>query len=77
VGVFWPLWLQGLFTMRDFEAMNFDSRVTFEPGTGRAILWADTVAGIGFQLTIDPQYAVDLWGLRRPIEARKFTAAIF
>jgi hypothetical protein len=56
--------------------MIFDSRATFEPGTGRAILWADTPIGARFQVVIGPQYAVDLWGLRRPVEPSRFAAAI-
>jgi hypothetical protein len=27
-------------------------------------------------VVIDPQYAIDLWGLRRPVEPRMFVAAI-
>ena len=56
--------------------MRFDSRVTIEPDTGRAILWADTVMGTRFRVVIDPQYAIDLWGLRPPIEASHLLAAI-
>ena len=56
--------------------MTFDRTVTIEPGTGRAVLWADTIAGVRFRVVIDPQYAVDLWGLRRPVEALRFIAAI-
>lgn len=56
--------------------MRFDSRVTIEPDTGRAILWADTVMGTRFRVVIDPQYAIDLWGLRPPIEVSHFLAAI-
>jgi hypothetical protein len=50
--------------------------VTIEPDTGRAILWADTPLGARFRVVIDPQYAIDLWGLRRPVEVRRFLAAI-
>ena len=56
--------------------MRFDSRVTIEPDTGRAILWADTVMATRFRVVIDPQYAIDLWGLRPPIEVSHFLAAI-
>jgi hypothetical protein len=56
--------------------MIFDRTVSFEVGTGRAILWADTPLGARFHVVIDPRYAVDLWGLRRPVEAVKFAAAI-
>lgn len=56
--------------------MVFDSRVTFEPGTGRAILRADTLAGTSFQVIVDPQYAIDLWGVRRPVDPLKFASAI-
>ena len=56
--------------------MTFDRTVAIEPGTGCAVLWADTVAGAGFRVVIDPKYAIDLWGLRRPIEAARFVAAI-
>jgi hypothetical protein len=56
--------------------MVFDRKVTIEPGTGRAILWADTVAGARFRVVVDPQYAIDLWGLRRPLDASRFLAAI-
>lgn len=56
--------------------MRFDSRVTIEPDTGRAILWADTTMGTRFRVVIDPQYAIDLWGLRPPIELSHFLAAI-
>jgi hypothetical protein len=56
--------------------MVFDRTVTIEPGTGRAILWADTVAGARFRVVVDPQYAIDLWGLRRPLDASRFLAAI-
>ncbi len=56
--------------------MTFDRTVTIEPQTGRAVLWADTLAGVRFRVTIDPRYAVDLWGLRRPVEGRAFVAAI-
>jgi hypothetical protein len=55
--------------------MAFES-VTFEPGTGRAVLWADTPMGTLFQVVIDPQHAIGLWGLRRPLEPSKFAAAI-
>ena len=48
--------------------MIFDRTVTIEPHTGRAILWADTLVGARFRVFIDPQYAIDLWGLRRPVE---------
>lgn len=56
--------------------MMFDRTVTIEPGTGRAVLWADTLAGARFRVVIDPQYAIDLWAVRRPVEAAKFVAAI-
>jgi hypothetical protein len=56
--------------------MTFDDRLTFELGTGRAILWADTLAGTRFQVIIDPQYAIDLSGLRRPPQPPEFLAAI-
>jgi hypothetical protein len=56
--------------------MTFDRTVTIEPETGRAVLWADTLAGARFRVVIDPQYAIDLWGLRRPVEPRRFVAAI-
>jgi hypothetical protein len=56
--------------------MTFDSTVTIEPGTGKAILWADTAAGARFRVVIDPQYAIDLWGLRRPVELSCFLEAI-
>ena len=56
--------------------VRFDSTVTIEPHTGRAILWADTVFGTRFRVVIDPQYAVDLWGVRQPIEVSRFLAAI-
>jgi hypothetical protein len=56
--------------------MVFDRIVSFEAGTGRAILWADAPLGARFRVVIDPQYAVDLWGLRRPVEAAKFAATI-
>jgi hypothetical protein len=56
--------------------MNFDRVITIEPGTGRAILWADTPAGARFRVVIDPRYAVDLWGLKPPAEAAFFLAAI-
>jgi hypothetical protein len=56
--------------------MTFDRTVTIEPETGRAILWADTLAGARFRVVIDPQYAIDLWGLRRPLELSRFLAAI-
>jgi hypothetical protein len=56
--------------------VRFDSTVTIEPDTGRAILWADTPMGTRFRVIIDPQYAIDLWGLRRPLEASRFLAAI-
>jgi hypothetical protein len=56
--------------------MIFDRTVSFEVGTGRAILWADTPLGGRFRVVLDPRYAVDLWGLRQPVEAIKFAAAI-
>jgi hypothetical protein len=56
--------------------MTFDRTVTIEPETGRAILWADTLMGARFRVVIDPQYAIDLWGLRRPFEVSRFVAAI-
>jgi hypothetical protein len=56
--------------------MIFDATVTIEPETGRAILWADTLAGARFRVVIDPQYAIDLWGLPRPLELSRFLAAI-
>jgi len=56
--------------------MTFDRTVTIEPETGRAVLWADTLMGVRFRVVIDPQYAIDLWGLRRPFEASRFVAAI-
>ena len=56
--------------------MTFDRTVTIERATGRAILWADPPSGPRFRVVIDPQYAIDLWGLCRPIDAVKFTAAI-
>lgn len=56
--------------------MTFDRTVSFEVGTGRATLWADTPLGARFRVVIDPRYAVDLWGLRQPVEAVKFAAAI-
>lgn len=56
--------------------MVFDRTVSFEVGTGRAILWADTPLGARFRVVIDPRYAVELWGLRQPVEAVKFAAAI-
>jgi hypothetical protein len=56
--------------------MTFDRTVTIERDTGRTILWADTLSGPRFRVVIDPQYAIDLWGLCRPIDAVKFTAAI-
>jgi hypothetical protein len=56
--------------------MTLDRTVTIEPGTGRAVLWADTLAGARFRVIVAPQYAIDLWGLRRPLDARKFIAAI-
>jgi hypothetical protein len=56
--------------------MIFDRTVSFEVGTGRAILWADTPLGARFRVVLDPRYAVDLWGLRQPVEAIKFAAAI-
>lgn len=56
--------------------MTFDRVITIESGTGRAILWADTPAGARFRVIIDPQYAVDLWGLQPPVEAASFLAAI-
>ena len=56
--------------------MTFDRTVTIEPETGRAVLWADTLAGARFRVVIDPKYAIDLWGLRRPVDARKFIVAI-
>lgn len=48
----------------------------FKPGTGRAIPSADTPVGTRFQVVIDPQYAIDLWGLRRPVEPLRFASAI-
>ena len=56
--------------------MIFDRTVSFEVGSGRAILWADTPLGARFRVVIDPRYAIDLWGLRRPVEPVKFAAAI-
>jgi hypothetical protein len=56
--------------------MDFDRKVTIEPETGRAILWADTPVGARFRVVVDPQYAIDLWGLRRPLDASRFLAAI-
>jgi hypothetical protein len=56
--------------------MTFDRTVTIEPETGRAILWADTLMGARFRVVIDPQYAIDLWGLRLPFEVSRFVAAI-
>jgi hypothetical protein len=56
--------------------MTFDRVITIESGTGRAILWADTPAGARFRVVIDPQYAVDLWGVRRPVETASFLVAI-
>jgi hypothetical protein len=56
--------------------MTFDGTVMIEPETGRAVLWADTLAGARFRVVIDSQYAIDLWGLRRPFEPRQFAAAI-
>jgi hypothetical protein len=32
--------------------------------------------GTRFRVVIDPQYAIDLWGLRPPIEVSHFLAAI-
>ena len=32
--------------------------------------------GTRFQVAIDPQYAIDLWGLRRPVEPSEFASAI-
>jgi hypothetical protein len=56
--------------------MVFDRTISFEVGTGRAILWADTPLGARFRVMIDPRYAVDLWGIRQPVEPTKFAAAI-
>ena len=56
--------------------MIFDSKVSFEPGTGRAILWADTPPGVRFQVLIDPRYAVHLWGLPTPVAPLAFLKAI-
>ena len=56
--------------------MTFDRTVTIEPHTGRAVLWADTNIGARFRVIIDPQYAIDLGGLRRPVDPLKFAAAI-
>ena len=41
-------------------AMTFDRTVTIEPETGRAVLWADTLAGARFRVVIDPKYAIGL-----------------
>ena len=56
--------------------MLFDTEIMFEPGTGRAVLWADTPAGARFQVLIDPQYAIDMWGLHKPVERLEFLRAI-
>ena len=56
--------------------MVFDRTISFEVGTCRAILWADTPLGARFRVMIDPRYAVDLWGVRQPVEPVKFAAAI-
>jgi hypothetical protein len=56
--------------------MIFDSTVTFEPGTDRAILWADAPAGARVQVIIDPKYAINLSGLRRPLDLETFGTAI-
>ena len=32
--------------------------------------------GARFRVIVDPRYAIDLWGLRRPVEPRKLFAAI-
>lgn len=56
--------------------MRFDSRVAIEPDTGRAILWADTPLGARFRVVINPQYAIELWGVRPPIEVSHFLTAI-
>jgi len=55
--------------------MTFDRTVTIEPYTGRAILFADTPLG-RFRASIDPRYAIDLWGVPRPLDAATFIAAI-
>ena len=55
--------------------MIFES-VTFKPGKRRAVLSADAPMGRRFQVVIDPPYAIDLWGLRRPVQPSEFAAAI-
>jgi hypothetical protein len=56
--------------------MVFETKISFEPGTCRAVLWADTPAGARFKVLVDPQYAIELWGLRKPVELIEFVRAI-
>jgi hypothetical protein len=56
--------------------VRFDSRVTIEPDTGRAILWADTTMGTRFRVVIDPAVRNRSMGAAAAIEVSHFLAAI-